>query len=139
MLAADPVLAARSRRSWQLDKLRAATCCAHLMPLVYEADLRTPLAESIGSVAEIERLLEDRTGTDLGHAFDDARDWMTMVLTSLEAIGTAAATELAKLVRSGTRDHIGRIALDFPVAETCLAKLYARLREELERVLDLHE
>ncbi|HEY4176193.1 MAG TPA: hypothetical protein VGM90_05160 [Kofleriaceae bacterium] len=139
MLAADPVLAAKSRREWQLDQLRAATCSARLMPLVYEANLRTPLAEWIGAVAEIERLLEDRTGTDLGHVFDDARDWITAVLARLESIETIHAIQLAKLVRTGARDSIGRISFDPSVADTCLARLYERLREQLVRALDLHE
>jgi len=139
MLDADPALAARLRRRWQLDTLHAASCCAHLMPIVYEADLRTPLAASIGDLAELEGLLDDRTGTVLGHAFDDYPDSMTWMLTRIDAIGTADAIELVKLVRGGTRDHIGRIIIDLTAADACLGKLYARLRDELRRVLDIDD
>lgn len=138
MLDADPALAARLRRSWQLDTLHAASRCAHLMPIVYEADLRK-LAASIGSVAELERLIEDRIGTDLGHVFDDAPDWMESTLTHVEAIGTSDAIELVKLVRGGTRDHIGRSIIDFTAADAYLGRLYTRLRDELRRVLDIDE
>ena len=138
MLDADPALAVQLRRRWQLGTLHAASRCAHLMPIVYEADLQT-LAASIGSVAELERLLEDRSGTDLGHVFDDAPDWMESTLTHVEAIGTADAMELIKLVRGRTRDHIGRNIIDFTAADAYLGKLYTRLRDELRRVLDIDE
>ena len=138
MLDADPALAVQLRRRWQLDTLHGASCCEHLMPIVYEADLQT-LAESIGSVAEIVRLLEDRSGTRLGHVFDDASDWMESTLTHVEAIGTADAIELVKLVRGKTRDHIGRDTIDFTAADAYIGKLYPHLRAELRRVLDIDE
>jgi hypothetical protein len=139
MLDADPALAARLRRRWQLEIVRVASRCDHLMSIVYDADLRTPLAQSIRLLAELEGLLDDRSGTDLGHAFDDYPGDMTELLARIDATKLAGASELINLVRGGARDCIGRIRIDFAAADGYLGTLYVHLRDELLRVLEIEE
>jgi hypothetical protein len=93
----------------------------------------------IGALAELEGLVDDRTGTDLGHAYFDYPDLMTSILTSIEAAGLPDAVELVRLVRAGTSDNIGRIGIDLVAADACFGRLCALLRDELRRVLEIYK